>query len=104
MSEEGGMSEADRSLERLLDENKGLALFASAVASACYRMEQLPPAMRTANFVAEAIGQFLDAAHADSHPLSSGHTSGETNAAVRLLATSLAAQRSSPAGPGETVH
>lgn len=104
MNEESDMREVDKALERLLSENPSLALFASAVASACRRMELQPPLNRTARFVAEAIGEFLDSARAASHPLSSVRVSTETNAAVRLLATSLVAQRHRQKRSNETIQ
>ena len=108
MTEEGAgrvdMRETDEALERLIAENKGLVLFSSAVASACHRMDRLPPEMRTAGFIVEAIGQFVGLAEPPSDLAPSTAVSDEAYAALRLLRVSLAANRSTLQGPTETVQ
>ena len=98
------MNATDRALERMIEENDGLVLFVSAVASACCRLDRLPPEMRTSGFVAEAIAQYLDLARSAASPPLSASASGELNASARLLVLSLAAQRSALSNPGKTVQ
>lgn len=104
MSREGEMSDADKALERLIAENKGLVLFSSAVASACHRMDRLPPEMRTAGFVVEAIGQFVGLANPPSDLAPSVAVSDEAFAALRLLRVSLVANQAASQDANETVQ
>jgi hypothetical protein len=103
---DGEMSEENRRLERLIAENKGLVLFSTAVASARHRMGRLPPEVRTAVFVTEAIGQYLDLAGptAPSDLVPSTAALDEAIAALRLLRLNLAASQASQEGSNETVQ
>ena len=93
-----------RRLERLIAENKGLVLFSSAVASACHRMDRLPPEMRTERFIVEAIGQFVALAEPPSDLAPSATVSDEALAALRLLRVSLTTNQSALKDPNETAQ